>query len=118
MINAKDIDQASGAIFLGLYGPDGRRRKLATKDLEEMLKALSQKANLVAPVDYYSFRHAFRSGMMYEEMPEPLLNYLMGHETMGTEVYNIYREADMNDLVENYREKATRLGACPGYLGR
>ena len=93
----------------GLYDAKGNWREMTTGTLDQILSESCCRAGLDVQPDFYSLRHRFRTDLLEADMPEHLINYLMGHEAIGAQSRNIYLERTLDDLVPLYAKIARQL---------
>jgi integrase len=104
--------------LIGIYGTDDKWRKAKQSDLEAILADAGQCIGLETVPDLYGFRHRFRTDMLAANVPEHMLNYLMGHENRGTESHSIYLDQTIQDLGKMYQDVALNMAMRYGLVDR
>jgi integrase len=102
--------------LIGFYGRDGGWQAVEQASLENIPFEASQRAGVPVAPDLYSLRHRFRTDMLANGMSEHHLNYLMGHESRGTESYSVYLDRMLDDLVAVYQPMARQLAIRYGLI--
>jgi integrase len=95
--------------FWGHYDDSGVWHPFETSDLDDILRVASQSLHLRESPDFYSLRHRFKTDFMAAGLSEHFLNYLIGHESRGTEAYNIYLDHSMTGLAAAYFDACGRV---------
>lgn len=100
--------------LFGFYDAAGIWCSFETGSLEEILCRASAYLRLKDSPDFYSLRHRFKSDFMVAGLCELYLNYMLGHESRGTEAYNIYLDRSMAGLADAYFDACRQVAARYG----
>lgn len=79
----------------------GKKGRLTVSGIEYIIRALGDKANL-EHIHPHQFRHGFATEMIRKGMPAPMLQIMMGHESLDTT--KIYMEIQDSDIMNVFNK--------------
>lgn len=95
--------------MFALYDQNRQAHDLTPAVIEEMLDFMGGRLGLRLMPDFYGLRHRFRSDWLARGAPTAVIDFLMGHESVGMEAHSIYRDSRIKGLMETYRTVAGEL---------
>jgi integrase len=101
--------------LFALYDRDGKASRLTSRGVEEILGFMGGRMGYRAMPDFHGLRHRFRSDWLAKGVDAALIDFLMGHESVGMEAYSIYSDAGIKCLAETFRAVAGELAREYGW---